>query len=386
MIKRLRDSIRRIDFARLPPDYRDIFPREITFTNINREKIFAVMMIVVNLPLVFVDYFNWEKAYWSSMPGYRYLCYLHVGAIAAMLLFLLATRFNKINSPADISAYHHVLAAAFAIFILIWSAAISVTDQLIHRDITAFILGMFAVASAYLINARLALAVFLVPCVLLLYALDHLQTDPHRLKGYCINIGSIAAIAWVLSRIFYIQYIRDFINRKIIDNQKDILARQSKEDFLTGLFNRRYLELLLSQEFARARRYNLKLSVAMADIDHFKIINDTFSHQVGDEVLRVIAQLFRQSIRSFDIIARYGGEEFVLILPETDIDEAIMVCERIRKTVENHDWPSIAQGLSVTISFGLTDDMSRENYEKLLSLADVRLYEAKNGGRNQVRF
>ena len=279
-----------------------------------------------------------------------------------------------------------MLAAAFAIFILLWSAAISVTDQLIHRDITAFILGMFAVASAYLINARLALAVFLIPCVLLLYALDHLQTDPHRLKGYCINIGSISVIAWVLSRIFYIQYIRDFINRKIIDNQKEILARQSKEDFLTGLFNRRYLELLLSQEFARARRYNLRLSVAMADIDHFKVINDTFSHQVGDEVLRVIARLFSQSIRSFDIIARYGGEEFVLILPETDIDEAIMVCERIRKTVENHDWPSIAQGLSVTISFGLTDDMSRENYEKLLSLADVRLYEAKNGGRNQVRF
>ena len=386
MIKRLRDSIRRIDFSRLPREYREVFPKDITFTNINREKIFAVMMIVVNLPLTYVDYFNREKAYWSSMPGYRYLCYLHIIAIAAMLLFLLATRFNKINSPADIAPYHRALAAVFAVFILVWSPAVSIADQFIHKDITAFIVGMFAVASAYLMSARLALAVFIIPCAILLYALDYLQTDPHRLKGYCINVASVAVIAWVLSRIFYIQYIRDFINRKIIDNQKEILARQSKEDFLTGLFNRRYLELLLSQEFARARRYNLKLSVAMADIDHFKVINDTFSHQVGDEVLRVIARLFRQSIRSFDIIARYGGEEFVLILPETDIDEAVMVCERIRKTIESHDWSSIARGLSVTISFGITDDMTRDNYEKLLSLADVRLYEAKNGGRNQVRF
>ncbi|HSV98031.1 MAG TPA: GGDEF domain-containing protein [Spirochaetota bacterium] len=386
MIKMLQDSIRRFDFGRLPREYREVFPKDATFTNINREKIFAGMMIVINLPLLYVDYYNWETAYWSSMPGYRYLCYLHIIAIAAMLLFLLATRLHKINSPADVSSYHHVLAAAFAMFILAWSAAVSVADQLIHRDITAFIVGIFAVASAYLMRARLALVIFLAPCILLLCALDYLQTDPHRLKGYFINIGSIAVIAWVLSRIFYIQYIRDFINRKIIDNQKEILARQSKEDFLTGLFNRRYLEILLSQEFARASRYKLKLSVAMADIDHFKIINDTFSHQVGDEVLRVIAKLFNQSIRSFDIIARYGGEEFVLILPETDIAEAVMVCERIRKTVEDHDWSSIAQGLSVTISFGVTDDMSRKNYEKILYLADVRLYEAKNGGRNQVRF
>jgi len=228
--------------------------------------------------------------------------------------------------------------------------------------------------------------VLLAPCAALLYALNYLGTDPHRFKGYCLNIGSIAAIAWVLSRIFYTQYIRDFINNRIIDSQKEILARQSKEDFLTGLFNRRHLELLLSQEFARAKRYKLKLSVAMADIDHFKVINDTFSHQVGDEVLRVIASLFRQNIRSFDIIARYGGEEFVLILPETDLEEAVMVCERIRRAVENHDWSSIARGLAVTISLGVTDDMSRENYEKLLSFADIRLYEAKNGGRNQVRY
>ncbi len=319
------------------------------------------------------------------MPGYRYLCYLHIIAIAAMLLFLLATRFNKINSPADIAPYHRALAAVFAVFILLWSSAVSIADQFIHKDITAFIVGMFAVASAYLMSARLALAVFIIPCAILLYALDYLQTDPHRLKGYCINVASVAVIAWVLSRIFYIQYIRDFINRKIIDNQKEILARQSKEDFLTGLFNRRYLELLLSQEFARARRYNLS-SASPWPISTISRSSTTPSPTRWETRCSGHSAAFRQSIRSFDIIARYGGEEFVLILPETDIDEAVMVCERIRKTIESHDWSSIARGLSVTISFGITDDMTRDNYEKLLSLADVRLYEAKNGGRNQVRF
>lgn len=386
MIKRVLDNIRRVDWGRIPVEYGETLPRGVTFTNINREKIFAMMIIVVHLPFLYIDYYNWERAFWSVMPGYRYLCYLHLITIVGMLLFLLVTRFLRINSPDDISFGHRALAASFAVFILAYCSAVSIADQFIHKDITAFIVGMFAVASAYLMGARMALAVLLAPCAALLYALNYLGTDPHRFKGYCLNIGSIAAIAWVLSRIFYTQYIRDFINNRIIDSQKEILARQSKEDFLTGLFNRRHLELLLSQEFARAKRYKLKLSVAMADIDHFKVINDTFSHQVGDEVLRVIASLFRQNIRSFDIIARYGGEEFVLILPETDLEEAVMVCERIRRAVENHDWSSIARGLAVTISFGVTDDMSRENYEKLLSFADIRLYEAKNGGRNQVRY
>lgn len=362
------------------------FSQDITYTNIMREKTFSTLILLLMAPCFMIDYKNLEAGYWITMPGYRYLFYMHVIGAAAMLIFIVLLRIRKIHSPLNINAWHKALSFLFILFILVWCTIISVVDQLIHRDLTVYIIGMFAAASTIYMNNRTSIIIYFTPWALLLYCLPLYQPDPHRLKGFAINATAVMAIAWLLSRIFYAAYLRDFNNRKIIENQKEILMRQSKEDFLTGLYNRRYLNLLLSQEFSRARRHNLHLTVAMGDIDFFKSINDTYSHGIGDEVLRTIADIFRKSLRSFDIIARYGGEEFVIILPETDLAEALVVCERIRVTVENYDWEEIQAGLAVTISFGITDDMSLENYEKMLSLADEKLYIAKKSGRNTVRY
>ncbi|ACF14183.1 diguanylate cyclase and serine/threonine protein kinase with TPR repeats [Chloroherpeton thalassium ATCC 35110] len=164
------------------------------------------------------------------------------------------------------------------------------------------------------------------------------------------------------------------------------LEKQTREDPLTGLYNRRYLTFLLLQEFERAKRYNSALGVAMADIDHFKNVNDTFSHQVGDEVLKIIAKIFIQNCRIIDTVARYGGEEFVFFFPETPLDKAVSASEKIRKAVANYDWNSVEKGLTVTVSIGVTANIDVPSHEKMLSLADEKLYEAKATGRNRVCY
>lgn len=166
--------------------------------------------------------------------------------------------------------------------------------------------------------------------------------------------------------------------------QAVMLDRQAREDGLTGLSNRRHLEEYAAQAFASAQERKRALSAVVADIDYFKSINDRFSHAIGDEVLRAVAGILRAHCRDTDLVARYGGEEFVLLLEAQGAGAAYGVCERIRCAVQDHDWSQIHPDLRVTLSLGLSDDLSLENHERLLSSADEQLYAAKRAGRNRV--
>ena len=167
--------------------------------------------------------------------------------------------------------------------------------------------------------------------------------------------------------------------------QTQQLVRLASEDALTGLANRRTLEHLLPREIERARRHTHPISVAFADIDHFKLVNDRFGHAIGDLVLKRIAQIFLEQCRTMDVIARFGGEEFVLVLPETSLEEAVVVCERIRTQVQTHDWSSMRAGLEITMSFGMNADKSLDA-NGMLDAADTQLYSAKQRGRNRVNW
>jgi diguanylate cyclase (GGDEF)-like protein len=167
------------------------------------------------------------------------------------------------------------------------------------------------------------------------------------------------------------------------------LARQSAEDPLTGLANRRSLDARLAAEWAAVRSggsaHGRRLSLALIDVDEFKQVNDRWSHAMGDAVLRAVARRLREFCRESDFVARYGGEEFALLLPATDVDGAQVLCEKLRATLAAHDWNALAPGLRVTVSIGVADDAGAADVESLLAAADAQLYEAKRGGRNQVR-
>ncbi|HET7307803.1 MAG TPA: sensor domain-containing diguanylate cyclase [Gammaproteobacteria bacterium] len=168
-----------------------------------------------------------------------------------------------------------------------------------------------------------------------------------------------------------------------LQRKTDALDRLSKEDSLTGLYNRRYMDERLTIELQRAERFGRDIAIGMADIDNFKRINDSCSHATGDEVLRITAQILRRACRSIDIISRYGGEEFVICFPETDVDSALNVCERIRHMMSNYDWEYVHPGLRVTMSIGVAGGACYDQ-EQLQRRADKKLYEAKDLGRDRV--
>ncbi len=163
------------------------------------------------------------------------------------------------------------------------------------------------------------------------------------------------------------------------------MEKMAITDGLTSLYNHQYFEKKIAQEMARARRYQKQLSLILLDIDHFKNINDHQGHLVGDEVLRLLGNLLREEMRDIDIASRYGGEEFVLILPETGVDSAMLVAERLRQKVESIFKKHTSINGDVTVSVGVgTYPLHGERQEELLEKVDEALYAAKNNGRNQT--
>ncbi len=163
------------------------------------------------------------------------------------------------------------------------------------------------------------------------------------------------------------------------------LQRDTLEDQLTRLANRRRVDEDLPRIVSRAIESNAPLCVAVMDLDHFKQVNDRFGHQVGDAVLRSVAQVFRVKTRTRDLVARIGGEEFLFIFVDTSAQIARDVCERLRAAIEAHPWEQTAEGLRVTMSIGLTSVRMGDTPAELIARADAELYEAKRAGRNQLR-
>ncbi|HYC38533.1 MAG TPA: tetratricopeptide repeat-containing diguanylate cyclase [Usitatibacter sp.] len=161
--------------------------------------------------------------------------------------------------------------------------------------------------------------------------------------------------------------------------------RLAMEDALTGLANRRQLDERLEALMREARKAGQVVTVALADVDHFKGINDRFSHAVGDEVLRCVGEILRSHCRLGDIVGRYGGEEFMLVFRNLEMRAASEICERVRRTVEGWDWPSIHPHLRVTLSMGLASSASFDEPQGVVDAADHWLYEAKHHGRNQIQ-
>ena len=162
----------------------------------------------------------------------------------------------------------------------------------------------------------------------------------------------------------------------------ETVARLARTDALTGLANRRRLHEALQRELARAERTDQPLSTILADLDHFKSINDQYGHIIGDHVLVHAAAVFGSQSRPYDLAARYGGEEFMLLLPGTSTEDALAIAERIRKDVSEIEVPGCPQG--ITISLGVACWREGETPEQFVARADGALYRAKNAGRNRV--
>ena len=207
-----------------------------------------------------------------------------------------------------------------------------------------------------------------------------------------LDLGATDYITKPINRVELQARARSQIKRKKYQNS----MRRNYErnlslaliDPLTGLHNRRYVMAHLQTMMARIAEYNKPISIFMLDIDHFKAVNDTYGHPIGDEILIELAERIKRNVRSFDLSARLGGEEFIVVMPETDYDMALVVAERLRYKIVNKPFiisDSSVEPLKIAVSIGVAASgkaISEPNI--LVSLADKALYSAKNIGRNCV--
>ncbi len=159
------------------------------------------------------------------------------------------------------------------------------------------------------------------------------------------------------------------------------LQKMATTDFLTSAFNRAKFNQVVNADVDRFNRYHIMISIILFDIDHFKKINDTCGHEMGDYVLKETVSIIQRNLRKCDVLARWGGEEFIILLPETSLDDASKAAEKLRLIVENYEFPCASQ---VTISFGLSQIREGDNSKTLIKRADDALYNAKRTGRNKV--
>jgi diguanylate cyclase (GGDEF)-like protein len=170
---------------------------------------------------------------------------------------------------------------------------------------------------------------------------------------------------------------------RMIRRQAEDFELQARTDALTGLANRRSMDERLDEAFRAAIDKHAPLAFALLDIDHFKRINDGFSHEVGDRALRLVAKVMVRELGE-DRVARWGGEEFALLFPDQDLETALAHCEGVRRAIEASDCRDFAPGLRITASIGVAERTGLAHHEKLVSRADAKLYEAKHSGRNRV--
>jgi two-component system cell cycle response regulator len=168
--------------------------------------------------------------------------------------------------------------------------------------------------------------------------------------------------------------------------EKEKLEKLAITDYLTGIYNIRYFYSRLEEEFSRAERYQMPLSCIMLDIDHFKKINDSYGHRIGDFILREFAQIVKRYTRKSDLLARYGGEEFILLLPQTSLKGALIEARRLQKVVREIRFRQLKEGQGITVSFGIAcfPDKGVKKSDDLINFADNALYKAKEKGRDLI--
>lgn len=249
----------------------------------------------------------------------------------------------------------------------------------------AYIIPMFSIPAAVDLLPRF-IGSILVP---LSYVGAYLYNAPGTglypdLHQFIPLTGSALFLFTMIGHSIYYLDRANFFQSRLVKKQRQRLRRLARRDQLTGLLNRREFEARYGDKFSRANRYGHDLTVMMADLDHFKDINDVHGHQAGDRVLETVGKVLRDMTRKGDIEGRYGGEEFVVALPETGCENARRVAERIKGELAQRRFQGKdGKTFGVTCSIGLAT-MNDDDPESLIQRADDALYHAKKGGRNRV--
>ncbi len=361
--------------------------------NLRRLYFAAAFAVVFDLIHILVFWLNLQ----GSSPehdGWR-LDIIRIHATIAILfstLGLLAWLASRAKREAPLW-YMKLLSLLASTTLLGFGIAITGADQQVTSSITPFLMSSVGAALIILMRPTHAITLYIFALGLFEVTMALTQATPELRLSNQMGGLTICGIGLILSLILWHGHIRNLRQRLFLRQQRLELEEKNRQleylaghDPLTGLFNRRQFDQLVTMELSRVSRQPAPVSLLMVDLDHFKFINDRYGHPLGDEVIRHAANLLRNYTRNGDSVARLGGEEFLLLLPDTGQAQARSIAEKVRKLLEETPLPMKDGLLYLTASFGIAslDAGVPGTYELLYAAADKALYRAKASGRNRV--
>jgi diguanylate cyclase (GGDEF)-like protein len=353
---------------------------------INTRRIYYLAIIAIPLRIIDIFLFAFTKSYdtlvlktWSQgiIASHSVLLVLMIG------FFLTTHRLKKRTEP---NTTMFVLQYIVVVVIMASGIAIVTFDQLVTTNITPFLLICIICGSVFLIRPLASFMIYVASYMAYYYSIALTITDQQILLSNRVNGITAVGVGFLLSFIIWHYNYTNIIQKRRIESQQKQLEQMAYYDPLTDLPNRRLLEKLIKRELASVQRYGQETVIIMLDVDDFKLINDTYGHQVGDSILMQLADLLQNNVRETDTVARFGGEEFIILMPNTSVEEGYSFAERIRKTIMEKVFSVGSVTLQITSSFGVSSmgDINSQNLEDYYLLADKALYLAKQSGKNRV--
>ncbi len=284
-----------------------------------------------------------------------------------------------------------LLPEGISALVLAWAVVLTVMDQAVSTSINAFVNAAIGISIVFLLRPRSIVVILALGWCALAWSLGWTTENPALLTTNRMNAASACALALLVGVLLWRRYAQTELLQRALTESNRQLERQHAEletlatrDPLTGLLNRREFVRQAELELARAKRQGSALSLLMADLDHFKSINDRFGHPTGDAVLRHVAQLMSHSLRKTDSVARFGGEEFVLLLPDTPEAEALRLADKLRRTLAETPMAGLDTPVSASIGLACLHAGDHLTLDALLQHTDQAMYQAKRQGRNQT--
>ncbi|MFB6345575.1 MAG: GGDEF domain-containing protein [bacterium] len=393
-IKRLiSEKVTHTDKSRLEKSFFSIYIREITIPLIQIALIVVAFLVLLTWPTDYY-YFSHDSKIIDAYFWWRTISLIGIATFLPLLEFSEYLRRN---------VFPVLFVAVLADIVLTGYLFGNIAELNLTKPwfYVIFVLPIITVFLSVKIVPRI-IATFLVPIAYAgAYFFDNLEALVFLNQGYELRpyymgyeyIGlianitvSIVIISILLGHIVYHLNRSNFFQARALKKQQQKIQKLADQDQLTGLYTRREFENRFRKEYERCERYDSKISVMMIDLDHFKDVNDTYGHPVGDEVLQTMGSLIEEQTRMSDIAGRYGGEEFCLVLPETSKENTKAIAERLREALSDVEFQGPeGETFTVTCSIGIAEyEETHGDPEELLGNADQALYEAKEAGRDRV--
>lgn len=313
--------------------------------------------------------------------------------MAVLACIFLAAAYYVLKQKQYNSITAVILTEVAALSYIMFGAVLATVDQLVTAETTPYIVVCMSMALILLIHPAVAAVNYILGLLCFVFLLPLTQHSPELLLSVRVNGIAATAIGLGLAVVLWQSKTRSFAQQQQLARQtleleaiNERLSYVASHDTLTGLLNRTIIMELADAEVARIRRTGRSASMILLDLDHFKNINDTYGHPVGDKVLTEVAHIIRSMLRESDLAVRMGGEEFMVLLPDTPLAEGVRAAERLRSSIADYTFPAYNDSISITTSCGVAPLLGEgEDPVKIsYSEADRALYRAKSNGRNRV--